>query len=200
MIRRLPRWSRALGLACAGAAILVACAGAEPAVKPSGDAERSKAAFMEMAKVLTHPRCLNCHPQGDSPTQGEAMVAHEPPVTRGTSGMGTPAMRCTTCHSDANVPLVEGAGSIPGAPAWQLAPPSLAWQGKSVREICEQIKDLTRSGGPSLQEIAERNSTDAVTGWAFAPGEGRTPAPGTQAELGRQTQAWIDNGAHCPDS
>ena len=30
------------------------------------------------------------------------------------------------------------------------------------------------------------------------PGLGRTPAPGTQAQLGDLIQAWIDTGAKCP--
>ena len=198
MTRTLPRKCRALGAVCAAAAIVAACAGTP--VKPSGEAERSKAAFVEMAKVMTHPRCLNCHAQGDSPTQGDAMSRHEPPVVRGTTGMGAPGMRCSTCHSETNVALLDHAGSVPGAPSWQFAPASLAWQGKSSHEICEQLKDPARNGGLSLEEIWKRSNGDPLTGWAWAPGEGRAPAPGTQAELGRQTRVWIDNGAHCPDS
>jgi hypothetical protein len=89
---------------------------------------------------------------------------------------------------------------VPGAPTWQLAPANLAWQGKSPREICEQLKDQTRNGGMSLEEIYKRNSSDPVTGWAWAPGDGRTPAPGTQADFAKQTRAWIDDGAQCPGS
>ena len=187
----------ALFTACAGVA---ACAAGEPAVKPSGAAERSKAAFMEMAKVLTHPRCLNCHPRGDSPTQGDAMAAHEPPVTRGTTGMGAPAMRCSACHGESNVTLPEHAGSLPGAPSWQLAPASLAWQGTSPGAICEQIKAKASADGMSLEDIYRRNLSDPLTGWGWAPGAGRTPAPGTQADFAKQTRAWIDGGALCPDS
>jgi hypothetical protein len=185
--------------ACAALALLAACAGTEPARKPTGDAQRSKEAFMEMAQVLTHPRCLNCHAQGDSPTQGDAMVAHEPPVVGGNTGMGVPAMRCSVCHGEANVPLVEQAGAVPGAPTWQLAPANLAWQGKSTGEICRQLKELVGGGGLSPEEMAERNRTDPLTSWAWAPGEGRTPAPGTQADFVKQTRAWAENGAHCPD-
>ena len=32
--------------------------------------QRSQALFTELGKVLTHPRCLNCHPVGDRPRQG----------------------------------------------------------------------------------------------------------------------------------
>ena len=36
--------------------------------------ERSLAAYDEVAKVVTHPRCMNCHPRDDSPRQGEDMA------------------------------------------------------------------------------------------------------------------------------
>ena len=114
--------------------------------------------------------------------------------------MGAPGMRCSTCHGESNVTLAEHAGSAPGAPSWQLAPASLAWQGKSAHQICEQLKEHARSNDVSLEEIWQGTNTDPVTGWAWSPGEGRTPAPGSQAELARQTRAWIDHGAQCPDS
>ena len=31
--------------------------------------------YMQMNSVLTHPRCLNCHPSGDSPKQGDAAAS-----------------------------------------------------------------------------------------------------------------------------
>ncbi len=46
-------------------------------------AARSRALFTEAAKVLTSPRCMNCHPAGDHPTQGADHHAHQPPVARG---------------------------------------------------------------------------------------------------------------------
>ena len=46
-----------------------------------GDQEtRSAAYFTELGKVLTHPRCLNCHPAGDRPRQGDMARLHQPPV------------------------------------------------------------------------------------------------------------------------
>src|SRR5687767_7838945 len=42
--------------------------------------ERSRALFVEAGKVLLHPRCVNCHPQGDRPRQGLDSHPHEPPV------------------------------------------------------------------------------------------------------------------------
>src|SRR4051794_14752256 len=35
--------------------------------------ERSRALFLEASRVLLHPRCANCHPDGDVPTQGMQM-------------------------------------------------------------------------------------------------------------------------------
>jgi len=64
----------------------------------SDSAARSAALFMEAAKVLTHPRCVNCHPAGDRPRQGDIRRLHQPPVARGEDGFGLPAMRCPICH------------------------------------------------------------------------------------------------------
>ena len=166
------------------------------------EAERSKALFGEMAKVITHPRCMNCHPRDNSPRQGEDMRMHNPPVVRyDESGMGAPGMRCTTCHGAENVQLVGVGGiqSMPGHEPWHLAPASMGWIGLSNGEICEQLKDPERNGDRTLADIHEHMAEDGLVGWGWHPGEGREPAPGTQARFGKLTQAWIDTGAHCPD-
>src|SRR5262245_53984479 len=79
---------------------------------------RSAALFTELGKVLTHPRCVNCHPAGDRPHQGEQGRPHQPPVERAADGHGLPAMRCSICHQQANF---DPAG-VPGHPEWHLAP------------------------------------------------------------------------------
>ena len=66
--------------------------------------QRSAALFTELGKVLQHPRCVNCHPLGDRPRQGNAGRLHQPPVERGADGFGLPAMRCPICHQRANLP------------------------------------------------------------------------------------------------
>ena len=40
----------------------------------SNTATRSAAMFTELSKVLTHPRCVNCHPAGDRPRQGDEVA------------------------------------------------------------------------------------------------------------------------------
>ena len=158
---------------------------------------RSAAIFTEMGKVIQHPRCLNCHPRSDRPTQGNGRP-HSPPVQRGPAGIGVAGMECTVCHGPENVTFANGKGSIPGHPTGHLAPKEMAWQGVSLRGICEQLKDRKRNGGMSLPEIQKHNAEDSLVGWGWNPGLGRAPAPGTQQQFGELTQAWIDAGAACP--
>ena len=156
-------------------------------------AARSAALFVEAGKVLQHPRCLNCHPDGDRPSQGSG-YPHQPPVQRGADGHGVATMRCTTCHQAANF----DPGRVPGHPNWHLAPASMAWQNKSLAEICAQVKDPTRNGGHPLKDIVEHMARDPLVGWAWKPGAGREPAPGSQASFGALVKAWADSGAACP--
>ena len=99
------------------------------------DAARSAALFVEMGKVLTHPRCLNCHPVTGGPTQGDDMRPHNPPMVRGEADFGPVGMNCTTCHGTENVSFATQPGSIPGHQPWALAPVSMGWQGRSLTEI-----------------------------------------------------------------
>lgn len=188
----------ALGVA-AGTASAAELKGPEAFAGITDPRERSVALFQELGQVLTHPRCVNCHPAGDSPLQGEAMTRHQPPVVRGEANFGAPGMTCSTCHGPANVAFVGAEGSVPGHEVWHLAPIEMAWEGRSLGQICEQLKDPERNGGKSLAELHEHNAHDGLVGWGWHPGEGREPAPGTQAQFGALTLAWIEAGAHCPE-
>ena len=46
----------------------------------------------------------------------------------------------------------------------------------------------------SIHHIGE----DTLVGWAWAPGAGRSPAPGTQKQAGALVEAWVKTGAACP--
>jgi hypothetical protein len=157
-------------------------------------AERSRALFAEASRVLFHPRCANCHPSGDTPTQRDGFEPHDPPVVRGEHDQGVPGLTCGSCHQDDNATLAR----VPGAPKWQLAPREMAWQGRSARQVCEQIKDPSRNGNRSLGGIALHVAHDPLVGWAWHPGADRTPAPGSQAEAGALVAAWVATGAECP--
>jgi hypothetical protein len=155
---------------------------------------RSAAIFTELGKVLTNPRCVNCHPAGDRPRQGDESRLHQPPVERGVDGHGTETMRCSICHHNANFEP----GRVPGHPEWHLAPREMAWQGKTLAEICAQIKDPARNGGRKVEDLVHHIGTDTLVGWGWHPGFGRTAAPGTQQEAGALVDAWVKTGAVCP--
>jgi hypothetical protein len=156
---------------------------------------RSAALFTELGKVLTHPRCLNCHPAGDHPRQGDQARLHQPPVERGTDGHGLPAMRCNSCHQKANFDPAR----VPGHPEWHLAPRSMGWEGMTLHQICEQIKDPARNGNRKVEDLIDHIGKDTLVGWAWAPGPGRASAPGTQAQAGALVAAWVETGAECPN-
>jgi hypothetical protein len=74
----------------------------------------------------------------------------------------------------------------------------MTWEGKSLGQICTQLKDPQRNGGRDIAAILKHVVTDSLVKWAWAPGPGRTPAPGTNAEFGALLEAWAASGAHCP--
>ncbi len=156
--------------------------------------KRSAAYFTELSKVLTNPRCTNCHPASDRPRQGDTTRLHQPPVFRGKDGFGLESMRCPICHESANF----DPGGMPGHAEWHLAPREMAWEGKTRSQICAQIKDPKRNGNRSPRDLIDHIGKDTLVGWAWAPGSGRTPAPGTQKQAGALVEAWVDSGAVCP--
>jgi hypothetical protein len=200
---------RSIAILLAGALTIIAVGVAVSAAQPdpsktlrsvqafasiADDQQRSLALFEEAGKVITHARCVNCHPAGDRPAQGDDRRPHMPLVVRGADNFGAVGMRCTTCHGPANF----DAARIPGNPAWHVAPIEMAWVGKSLGEICRQIKDPQRNGGKSMEELVHHMAEDSLVGWGWNPGVGREPAPGTQKEFGELIKAWSDTGAVCP--
>ena len=156
---------------------------------------RARAIFLEAARVLLHPRCVNCHPAGESPTQNDELRLHDPPVARGPNDRGVPALYCSSCHQDRNLELAR----VPGAPSWRLAPLAMAWQKKSPHAICEQLKDRARNGGRTLEKLVEHVAHDELVAWGWSPGADRKPAPGDQASFAALVDAWQKLGGACPD-
>lgn len=156
--------------------------------------ERSRAMFLEATRVMFHPRCINCHPAGDSPTQGEQRQLHDPPVVRGPDNDGVVGMKCGSCHQDRNLELAR----VPGAPKWQLAPREMAWAGRSPAAVCEQLKDPERNGSRSLADIVHHASGDELVAWGWSGAHGREAPPGSQAAFGALMAAWVSSGAVCP--
>lgn len=200
------RTSRLTTLAAAGLLAGMSLSAAAEALKGPADfagiadrAARSRALFAEAGKVIESPRCLNCHPAGERPTQGDDLHPHLPMVVRGPENHGAVGLACHTCHQDANF----APSGVPGHPHWAVAPLEMAWQQRSLGQICRQIKDPARNGGRSLAQLHAHMAEDSLVGWAWHPGtdphgEAREPAPGTQAQFGALIGAWIATGAECP--
>src|SRR5437660_6585162 len=94
------------------------------------------ALFVEFVSVLRHPRCMNCHSQGDFPRQGDDGHPHSINVRRGPQGHGVTAEKCSTCHQDHNL---AGAHMPPGARNWGLPPPTTPM--KIGRASCRERGD-----------------------------------------------------------
>ncbi len=207
----LLRTSAAVAIALVASALPYALSQVRAAPTPSSAAElrdpshfigiadaptRSVALFEEAVKVFQHPRCVNCHSASDQPRQTDRMRPHQPLVVRGADGTGAPGMACGTCHGAANA----DAARTPGAPRWQLAPASTALEGRSAAQICAQIKDPARNGNRDIAAILDHVATDDLVIWAWLPGAGRAPPPGTSTTFAALMRAWAETGAHCPPS
>jgi len=159
----------------------------------------SEAAFDKMMAVITHKRCINCHPSGDRPKQGEDSHTHYFNVQRGKDGHGAAALKCETCHQKENN-LNSG---VPGAPHWHLAPRSMAWEGLNRIEIAQVILDRTKNGGKSLEEIVKHMTEDDLVLWAWNPGSDqsgnpREKPPVSKEEFIEAVKTWAAAGAVIP--
>jgi hypothetical protein len=186
-------WASAL---LASAVLFAALAGdAQTSAQP--DASASRAAFLQLYRVLTSPRCQNCHAAGDAPLQGDDSHVHIQNVKRGADGHGVTAMRCDTCHQTVNLP---GEHMPPGNPKWGLPLPQhkMVFVGRSPAELCQQIKDPKQNGGRSLDQLLDHVANDDLVGWGWNPGDGRTLPPLSRPETAAQMKIWIAGGAACP--
>jgi hypothetical protein len=159
------------------------------------------AAFTSVAAVLQHPRCLNCHPSGDAPLQGDKGTPHGQDVVRGPEGRGVIGLGCTSCHGQANLPDSYGPAQPPGVSTeWRMPPPGMkmVFAGLTAKALCEQLKDPARNGGKDLAALTEHVSRDPLVVWGWKPGAGRAPVPMPHAAFAAAFTAWAEQGAPCP--
>jgi hypothetical protein len=115
----------------------------------SDTATRSAALFTAAGKVLTHPRCVNCHPASDR-RQSDVRRLHQTGVERARTALD---FRRCAAQSATKRPI----SNPPGGPDWHLTPRETGWEGKPLGEICAQIKAWVRiiwSAGPGRRAPA----------------------------------------------
>jgi len=166
-------------------------------IPPVKDSIGSKKAFLAAYKVLMSPRCMNCHPSGDIPLQGDDSHLHTQGVKRGLDGKGVYALKCANCHQPQNTP---GLNMPPGNPKWHLPPANMkmVFQGKSPRELAAQLKDPNRNGNKTLDQLIDHVSNDQLVLGGWNPGDGRKLPPLSHADFAKNFKAWIDKGAYLP--
>lgn len=158
--------------------------------------EESAAAFNEAYLVFMNPRCMNCHPSGDAPLQGDDSHIHAQNVTRGPDGKGLYAMKCSNCHQAANTP---GENMPPGNPNWHLPPANMkmVFQGKTPAQLAAQFKN-PKLTGKTLQGLLHHVEEDKLVLAGWDPGEGRTRPPLSHEEFVAKFREWIEKGAVIP--
>ncbi len=162
------------------------------------DSAESVKAFMDVYKVLMSPRCMNCHPSGDVPLQGDDSHIHSMLPQRGKDGKGIYAMKCGNCHQPSNL---EGLNKPPGNQNWHLPPATMkmVFQGRTANQLAKQLVNPKTNGNKTLQQLIE-HADDGLVKWGWNPGEGRTVPPLSHKEFKKAWITWIKTGAYAPGS
>ena len=160
------------------------------------DSVESVNAFMDVYKVLMSPRCMNCHPSGDVPLQGDDSHLHNMLPQRGKDGKGVYAMKCANCHQPSNL---AGLHMPPGSPDWHLPPANMkmVFQGRTPNQLARQIADPKTNGNKNLQQLIA-HADDGLVKAGWDPGEGRTLPPMSHEEFKKAWITWIKTGAYAP--
>lgn len=168
----------------------------ELVTKAKRDSVKSVQAFEKVYSVLKSPRCVNCHPAGDVPLQGDDSHLHAMLPQRGADGKGILTMKCTNCHQPENTP---GANTPPGNSVWHLPPADMkmVFEGKSAHELAKQLMDPTQNGNKDVKALIA-HADDALVLWGWAPGEGRSLPPLSHKEFKEAWITWLKNGAYAP--
>lgn len=163
------------------------------------DSVGSVKAFMSVYKVLMSARCMNCHPAGDAPLQGDDNHIHAMNVKRGVDGKGLYSVRCSNCHQPENT---AGLHMPPGNPKWGLPPANMrmVFQGRTPRQLALQILDPKQNGGRTKAQLIDHMAHDDLVGWAWHPGDGRTLPPMSREAFAAQVRLWIAKGAYAPSA
>jgi len=171
-------------------------AGIKNSVSVNKDSVESVKAFLEVYKVLMSPRCMNCHPAGDVPLQGDDSHLHSMLPRRGKDGKGMYAMKCSSCHQPENT---EGLHMPPGNPDWHLPPANMkmVFEGRTAAQLAKQLVDPKTNGNKTLQQLRE-HADDGLVKAGWNPGEGRSLPPMSHAAFKKAWLTWIEKGTYAP--
>lgn len=174
----------------------IGAGGDEEFADNKSDSVASVTAFMSVYKVLMSPRCMNCHPNGDVPLQGDDSHLHTMFPKRGKDGKGVYAMKCTNCHQPENT---LGIHTPPGNPNWHLPPADMkmVFQGRTPRQLAKQLMDPKQNGNKSKEQLIA-HAHDGLVVAAWSPGEGRTLPPMSHEAFAKAWVTWIQKGAYAP--
>src|SRR5688500_6476980 len=160
------------------------------------DSLASVTAFKDVYRVLMSPRCMNCHPSGDVPLQGDESKIHTMLPRRGKEGKGVYAMKCSNCHQPTSM---EGRNKPPGHPDWHLPPANMkmVFEGRTPEQLAKQLVNPKTNGNKTMKQlIAHADDGLVLIGWNM--GEGRPAPPLSHAEFKKAWITWIENGAYAP--
>ena len=184
----------ASSLGVAGAALLALQPTAgqpQPAAAPAASAEtlrplsafagiadpraRSMALFQEAGKVITHPRCVNCHPATERPLQTDRRRPHQPLVVRGADGHGAPGLALRHLSSARRITIPP---RVPGHPRVASGAGLDGVGGQDARP------DLRADQGPGAQRRQGHGGAHAAHGGGHARRLGLVARPGPHAGAG----------------
>jgi hypothetical protein len=180
--------------------VIVGAFAGKAQAQAGGSAADAARLFESIRTVLQHPRCQNCHIPGNSPLQLDQGRPHAQNVLRGANGKGMPAMQCSTCHQERNLPAAYGDHAPPGASHWQLPPSDMrmVFKDLSPRNLCLGLKDPRKNGGRNLQALVRHFAEDQLVAWGWNPGGKRSVPPLTKEQTVAAVKEWVAAGAPCP--
>ncbi len=166
-----------------------------PVVKaPVVSIDKGATAFLDVYRVLLHPRCMNCHPKGDVPLQTDDSIPHAMNIRRDSRNVGLP---CSTCHRETMPNLPH---QPPGLPTWHMPPKEtpMVFEGKTPAQLCAQLKKPEETAGKDLDGLVHHVEHDALVHYGWNPGPGRTLPPISHEDFVLAFQTWVRAGAPCP--
>lgn len=157
--------------------------------------QESKAAFLDAYRVFMHPRCMNCHPSGDVPLQGDDSRLHAQGVKRGPDGKGLYAGKCSNCHQEQHI---AGVNMPPGGKGWHLPPMNrkMIFEGKTAKQLAMHFKDNNYTGFKDFKKDMLHHVEHeplVINSWTYG-----TPPPLTHAAFVAKVKEWIEKGAAIP--